>query len=130
MPIPSLLIIYDGACPFCSAYVALLRLRAHFKVELLSARSDDARILHYRGLGYRLDEGMLVVLDDVVHVGPDAMHMLATLSEPSGVINRLQRGLFGSHRLSRWLYPGLKVGRRIALWFKHVPLIDAAKEKP
>ena len=70
-----------------------------------------------------------MVLDGVVHVGADAMHLLATLSEPSGVINRLQRGLFGSRRLSRWLYPGLRVGRRIALWFMHVPLIETAKEK-
>jgi hypothetical protein len=38
-----LLIVYDGACPFCNAYVSLLRLRESMQVELLSARSNDER---------------------------------------------------------------------------------------
>ena len=123
----TLLIVYDGACPFCSAYVSLLRLRTTFNVELLSARSDDARILRFRDSGYRLDEGMLVVIDGIVHVGPDAMNVLALLSEPSGVLNRLQRSVMSRRWLSSLLYPWLRVGRRVALWLRRVPLIEAAK---
>ncbi len=123
----TLLIVYDGACPFCSAYVSLLRLRTTFTVELLSARSDDARILRFRDSGYRLDEGMLVVIDGIVHVGPDAMNVLALLSEPSGVLNRLQRSVMSRRWLSSLLYPWLRVGRRLALWLRRVPLIEAAK---
>ena len=46
-----ILIIYDGACPFCSAYVTLLRLRQQFVVELLSARSEDQRVSYFQSRG-------------------------------------------------------------------------------
>ena len=50
-----MLIIYDGACPFCRAYVRLLRLREQTAaVELLNARDADARIAHYQQQGYDL----------------------------------------------------------------------------
>jgi predicted DCC family thiol-disulfide oxidoreductase YuxK len=123
----SLLIIYDGACPFCSAYVSLLRLRSDFRVELLSARSDDARVADYRSRGYRLDEGMLVVLNQTIYVGAEAMHVLAVLSDSTGWLNRLQRAVFMRRWLSRCLYPLLRAGRRVALWLRRVPLIDAAR---
>lgn len=123
-----LLILYDGACPFCGAYVSLLRLRSMFTVELLSARSDDARVTYFRNSGYRLDEGMLVVIDGIVHVGADAMNVLALLSESGGTLNRLQRIVFSRRWLSRLLYPGLRFGRRLMLWIRRVPLIDASRE--
>ena len=62
-----LLIVYDGACPFCSAYTGLLQLREQMYVELLSARSDDARIDGFRAAGYRLDEGMLLQMNGEVY---------------------------------------------------------------
>ena len=121
----SLLIIYDGACPFCHAYVSLLRLRSNFTVTMLSARSDDARVAHYRALGYRFDEGMLVAMDDTVHVGADAMHVLALWSEQGGRLNRMQRAVFRHRWLSRLLYPGLRAARGLALRVRRVPAIDA-----
>jgi predicted DCC family thiol-disulfide oxidoreductase YuxK len=123
----TLLIVYDGACPFCSGYVSLLRLRAMFTVELLSARSDDVRIRRFRESGYRLDEGMLVAIDGIVHVGPDAMNVLALLSESRGILNRLQRAVLSRRWLSSLLYPWLRACRRMSLWVRRVPLIDAAK---
>lgn len=123
----ALLIIYDGACPFCNAYVRLLRLRSAFAVELLSARSDDARVSHYLDLGYRLDEGMLVVIGGTVHAGADAMNLLAALSESRGWLNRVQRFVFARRWLARLLYPWLRAGRRVALWSRRVPTIAAAR---
>lgn len=125
----ALLIVYDGACPFCSAYVSLLRLRAGFAVELLSARSDDARVATYRQLGYRLDDGMLAIIGDTVHAGADAMHVLALLSESTGWLNSLQRTVFARRWLSKLLYPGLRAGRRLALRWRRVPMIEAACEE-
>jgi predicted DCC family thiol-disulfide oxidoreductase YuxK len=100
-----LLIVYDGACPFCSAYTAFIRLREHMQIELLSARSDDARIAAFRNSGYRLDEGMLLQMDGQVVVGADAMYWLAVLSTNGGVLNRLQRFVFSRRWLARALYP-------------------------
>ena len=89
-----ILIVYDGACPFCNAYVRLLRLKAQIgEVELLNARDADARIAHYQQQGFDLDQGMLVVLGDVVHSGADAMQVLASCSTPSAWFNRCNAAL-------------------------------------
>lgn len=118
------LIIYDGACPFCRAYVRLLRLRqAIGPVELLSARDADPRVAAYQRQGYDLDRGLLVVMSGAVHAGADAMHVLAICSTPAGWFNRCNRLIFSSARFARWLYPLLRAGRRIALWLQRVPLI-------
>ena len=124
----SLLIIYDGACPFCSRYVSLLMLRSTHTVELLSARSDDPRIAQYRDLGYRLDDGMLAVLSGKVYAGADAMHRLASLSAPRGWLNGLQRAVFSHHGVARLLYPWLRAGRRLALWIRRVPMIEPGRD--
>ena len=119
-----ILIIYDGACPFCRAYVRLHRLRETIgPVELLSARDTDVRIAHYQQQGFDLDQGMLVVMGDVVHSGADALHVLASCSTSFGWFNRCNRWFFRSRRLSRLIYPILKAGRRIALFLLSVPLI-------
>lgn len=118
------LIIFDGACPFCRAYIRLHRLREDIgPVELLSARDSDDRITHYQQQGFDLDQGMLVVMGGVVHAGADAMYVLASCSTSAGWFNRCNRWIFSSRRLSRLMYPILRVGRRIALLLLRVPPI-------
>jgi predicted DCC family thiol-disulfide oxidoreductase YuxK len=119
-----LLIVYDGACPFCNAYVSLLRLRESMQVELLSARSTDKRINEFLALGYRLDDGMLVWIDGLVYVGADAMHQLAILSNQHDLLNRMQRFVFSRKWLAHMLYPFLRFGRRLVLLIWRVPLIE------
>ena len=68
-----MLIIYDGDCPFCRAYTRLLRLQqAAGVISLLNAREPDPRIHHYVTLGYDLNEGMLVVIEDQIYAGAEA----------------------------------------------------------
>ena len=62
----TLRIIYDGDCPFCSSYVALLRLREQYDVRLVDARKEPALAAQY---GLDLNEGMIVDLDGKVHHG-------------------------------------------------------------
>lgn len=121
-----LLIVYDGACPFCTAYVALLRLRESMQVELLSARSTDQRINEFLALGYRLDDGMLLQIDDSIYVGAEAMHQLAIISNRNGIVNRMQRSVFSRKWLAQLLYPLLRSGRRLVLLIRRVPLIEHA----
>lgn len=118
------LIIFDGACPFCRAYLRLHRLREDIgSVELLSARDKDDRIAHYQQEGFDLDQGMLVVMGEVVYAGADAMVVLASCSTASGWFNRCNRWIFSSRRRSRFIYPILRAGRRIALLLLRMPLI-------
>jgi hypothetical protein len=61
-----LLIVYDGACPFCNAYVSLLRLRESMQVELLSARSNDERNIGRNKVGVPLYP-LCIPLHYIVH---------------------------------------------------------------
>ncbi len=121
---PRLLVIYDGACPFCSGYLQWLRLRESLQAELLSARSDDPRIGYYRQQGHRFDEGMLAVLDGVAYAGPEAMQLLAACSGTDAWRNRLNAAIFSRRWLARLLYPSLRLGRRAWLSLRGIPLID------
>ena len=123
------LIVYDGACPFCTAYTSLVKLREQFQVELLSARSADPRVDEFLRRGHLLDEGMLLQIDQEVYVGADAMHRLATLSNRHGILNQLQRTIFSWRWLAHLLYPLLRWVRRLALLARGMPLIQDARVK-
>ena len=94
------------------------------QVELLSARSADERIKEFLALGYRLDDGMLVQIDGLVYAGAEAMHQLATISNQHGMLNQMQRFVFSRKWLAHLLYPLLRLGRRLVLLIRRVPLIE------
>lgn len=109
-------IVYDGECPFCSAFVRMARLReAAGGVRLVDARSRDPAVRRVQAAGYRLDDGMAVILDDHIHHGDAAMTMLAAMTTRSGLFNRLIRVLFRSPARARLLYPPLTWGRALTL---------------
>jgi len=118
------LIVYDGDCYFCRAYVKFLRLQqAIGPVELLSARSGDARVSHFVQQGIDLDAGMLVVTAAEMYAGADAMHWLASQLTAQTTIERLHAVLFRRRWLTRRLYPLLRLGRRLWLALRRVPPI-------
>lgn len=110
-------IIYDGDCPFCSAYVRLIRIRESVgEVSLIDARqcSDDLlTTLQVEDLN--LDEGMAVRIGDRLYFGAEAIHVLALLSTGSGIFNRVTSFVFQSPTVSRILYPLLRFGRNMTL---------------
>ena len=109
-------IVYDGECPFCSAYVRMTRLRDNVgAVRLIDARSDDPLAVGLRQSGLDLDRGMVVRLDGQIHHGDAAMVLLSSLSTESGAFNRLMRALFRSPGRARVLYPVLVAGRNATL---------------
>jgi predicted DCC family thiol-disulfide oxidoreductase YuxK len=109
-------IIYDGQCPFCASYVAMMRLReAAGPVDLVDARSAEPRVTEAEAAGLDLDRGMVVIWEGRRFFGEDAVHLLATMSDPRGITNAVQRALFGSPRRAALLYPLLARGRRLFL---------------
>ena len=55
---PGAWIVYDGQCPFCSRYVALLRLRDSLgEVRLINARDGGPVVEELQRAGVDLDEG-------------------------------------------------------------------------
>ena len=109
-------ILYDGECPFCAAYVRMTRLRASAgPVRLIDARSDAPEVAEARAAGLDLDRGMVVKLDGRLYHGDAAMTALALLTTPSGGFNRMMRALFRRPALARALYPPMVAGRRRTL---------------
>ncbi|WP_458524613.1 thiol-disulfide oxidoreductase DCC family protein [Onishia taeanensis] len=124
------LLVYDGQCPFCCRYVRWLRLRESVgDVRLIDARSDDPVIEEVRALGFDLDQGMVLKLDAQWYHGAEALRVLALLSSPVGVFNRLNRRLFAGHRRARSGYPLLRGLRRLALLALRRPTLKGSRRR-
>lgn len=121
----SLTIIYDGQCPFCSAYVRHARLQEQAEVTLVNAREVPELVAGLAREGIDLDTGMVVTLDGARYHGAAAMHVLASLTTPVGVWNRMNAWLFGSTRRAHIVYPWLRHGRGAVLWLLRRPRLNA-----
>jgi len=109
-------IVYDGECPFCSRYVAMLRLRESLgPIALVNARDGGPEVDEARAAGLDLDEGMVLKVDGRLYHGDDCIHRLALLSTPSGAFNRVNAAIFRSPTASKLLYPVLRTGRNAVL---------------
>ena len=109
-------VIYDGECPFCSAYVRMVRLRnVAGKVHLLDAREPHPVVEEIKALGFDFDEGMALKIGDAIYHGDDCVHQLAMMSGPSGELNRLHFWVFQTPKRAKLLYPSLRAGRNLAL---------------
>lgn len=108
-------IIYDGECPFCARYVALVRLRETVgPVALIDARSGDPRVSELQNAGHDLDEEMIVRWRGEVYSGAAAVSLLTRLSR-GGLMRQLMRPLFSSPRIAGPAYRALATGRRATL---------------
>lgn len=65
--------------------------------------------------GLALDEGMAMYYGGRWYHGADCIHMLALLSTPSGIFNRINAAVFRHPRLARIIYPALRAGRNLLL---------------
>lgn len=109
-------IVYDGACPFCTRYARLVTLRqAVGPVTLLDARQGGPLVSRLAAEGYDLDEGMVLLYGGQTYHGGDCLHMLALLSGGGGAANRLWAAVFRRPGTARRLYPVLRAGRNAVL---------------
>ncbi|MCI0655277.1 MAG: DUF393 domain-containing protein [Methylococcaceae bacterium] len=115
-PADNFFLVYDGDCPFCSAYVRYVRIqKALGRLELVNARNGGPLTASIRERGIDLNEGMVLVMGNEYFFGSECMHRLALMSTGSGCFNALNAIIFSRPRVSRLLYPCLKFGRRITL---------------
>jgi predicted DCC family thiol-disulfide oxidoreductase YuxK len=108
-------LVYDGDCPFCSAYVRHVRLREVVRLTLIDAREGGPEVREIVDAGLDLDEGMVLKIGGRLYHGDECIHALALLSSPSGVFNRFNKVIFSSRWMSRVLYPVLRAGRNLTL---------------
>jgi predicted DCC family thiol-disulfide oxidoreductase YuxK len=105
-------LIYDGECPFCSAYVKLMRLRESVgPVRLIDARDGGPEVLRVQAMGMDLNDGMVFHYSGSHYHGADALNVMALLSGGQSWFNRLNGRLFRSRTVSRVVYPFMRAGR-------------------
>lgn len=114
---PGPVVVYDGECPFCAAYVRMTRLRdSAGPVTLVDARAGDHPVLEeIARAGLDLDRGMVVQMDGRLYHGDAAMTALALMTTTSGAFNRTMRALFRRPGLARVIYPPMVAGRNLTL---------------
>jgi predicted DCC family thiol-disulfide oxidoreductase YuxK len=109
-------LVYDGDCPFCSAYVRYVKVRDSVgTLHLVNARNGGAVVQEIRDANLDLNQGMVLKLGNRLYHGADCIHVLACLSSPSTLFNRANAAIFRSRSLSCWLYPVLRAGRNAVL---------------
>ena len=110
-------VLYDGECPFCSAYVRMVTLGpAAGGVRLVDVRVSDAPIVDkVTSRGFDLNEGMVLLIGERIYHGSDCLHVLALLTSGGSILNRLSARLFRFRSIARYVYPTLRAGRHLAL---------------
>lgn len=114
-------IIYDGICPVCNAYVRYTRLQNSLSIVLVDARQKVEVLSELKLRGLDLEEGMVVIFGGRYFHGADAMHLLASLTTRSGIVNQISYALFSNPKYSAIFYPILKQARSILLWLLRRP---------
>lgn len=111
-----ILLVYDRQCPVCDFYCCKVRIADNVgKLRLIDARATSDIMEAITVAGMDIDQGMVLKLEDQLYYGSDAIHVLALISNRSGVFNRLNYWLFSSRYLSRLVYPILRALRNLLL---------------
>lgn len=111
-----IVLVYDKECPLCHAYCRLTRIRESVgNLVLQDAREQSAVMDEITALGWDIDQGMVLKVEDELYYGSDAINALAMMSSRSGIFNRLSYWTFKSKKVSRFLYPVMKSGRNLLL---------------
>jgi predicted DCC family thiol-disulfide oxidoreductase YuxK len=120
-----IVVVYDGDCPLCNAYVRMTRLsKAVGRPTLVNARERPELIQALTESGVNLDEGMAVYYQGRVYVGSEAVNLLALLTTPVDFANRVTAAMLGWRALARALYPLLRAGRNVLLKLKGKPQLS------
>ena len=108
-------IYYDGHCPFCKSYVKLQRLRESYLVNLIDLRESPQKVLEFTEVGYDLDEGMVVEVEEKVYCGSEAVYMMSLLQNNS-ILGVLWKAIFFNKTLTSIFYPVLVFFRNSTLF--------------
>jgi predicted DCC family thiol-disulfide oxidoreductase YuxK len=119
-----MVVVYDGECPFCRNYVRLMSLsKAVGDVELVDARTQAPAVRRLVELGYDLNEGMAAIYGGKVYYGKDAVVLISSLTGDRDWMDRVLAISLRNPTRATFLYPLMKLGRRVALRMLGRPLI-------
>jgi predicted DCC family thiol-disulfide oxidoreductase YuxK len=121
-PDSRIVVVYDGDCPLCNSYIGMTRLtKAVGPPTLVNARERPDLVEALAANGINLDEDMAVYYQGRLYAGSEAVNLLALLTTPVDLANRVAATILGRPGLARALYPLLRAGRNLLLWLKNKP---------
>lgn len=85
------------------------------KLTLVNARERSDAMDKITAAGLDIDQGMVLILDDEIYYGAEAIQMLSLSSTRIGVFNRLAYHVFRSRKVAKILYPLLRTCRNLLL---------------
>jgi predicted DCC family thiol-disulfide oxidoreductase YuxK len=126
MPDSHILVVYDGDCLLCNNYIKMTRLgKTAGRPTLVNARQRPDLVKALSKNGLSLDEGMAVYYQGRLYVGSEAVNLLALLTTPVNLANRLVAAALGRPSLARAVYPLLRASRNLVLKLKNRPQLTA-----
>ena len=77
--------IYDGECPFCNHFAELLEIKSKINnIKILDGRKNLILIKSLLEKGYDLDKGAILLKDEDIFHGADAINIICKqISDPS-----------------------------------------------
>ncbi len=120
---PKLVFLYDGECPFCNHFSALLELRSGLpELTIKNARDNLPEMKSLLEKGYDLDNGAILLKGDEVLHGAQAINWICSqITKPSDELLKLIALTFSSKLRTDVIFPLLILSRRILLLVKGVP---------
>lgn len=105
-------IIYDGDCPFCTAYTKYARLRErHGEVDLVNARENPTLITDYAARGFEIDESFIVEVEGEVLTKGAAMAYIHSQLAPKWT----GLPMLANAKALNTVYPALRGTRNLTL---------------
>ena len=114
--------IYDGECPFCNHFAELLEIKSKItNIKILDGRKNLTLIESLLEKGYDLDKGAILLKDEDIFHGADAINIICKqISDPSSSLLLLLSRVFKSNKRTKVIFPLLIRARRFALISKGI----------
>ena len=114
--------IYDGECPFCNHFAELLEIKSEItNIKILDGRKNLTLIESLLEKGYDIDNGAILLKDDDIFHGADAINTICQqISNPSSSLLLLLSRVFKSNKRTKVIFPLLIRARRFALISKGI----------
>lgn len=111
-----IIIAYDGDCPFCKNYIAMLRLRdLDINLELIDLRQHNDWIIKLNNKSMNPNDGIYVKIDSAEYHGAQAMAVLSTITTSNHILNKILKWCFKNQKIGAVTYTTMKFGRIVTL---------------
>jgi len=116
--------IYDGECPFCNHFAELLEIKSEINnIKILDGRKNLTLIKSLLEKGYDLDKGAILLKDEDIFHGADAINTICKqINNPSSSLLLLLSRVFKSNKRTNLIFPLLVRARRLALISKGISI--------